>query len=93
MTEPMKIDASELTLRELAELEEELGTPLAGLMEKSQAHGLAGIAWLVKRRTDPDFTFDDALDLKMGDLEMIAAGEAPAATNGGTLQSSPETGA
>lgn len=84
MTEgPLKIDASQLTLRELSELESATGVPLSELMEQSQAKGIAGIAWLVKRRTDPAFTLDQALDLHMGDLEMIVAGEAPAASNGG----------
>ena len=92
MTDPVKIDAADLTLGELAELEETMGTSLDQIMEQSQARGIAGIAWLVRRRDVPDFTFDDALALRMSDLEMITAGEVPAATNGGAPRSSPVPG-
>jgi len=32
---------------------------------------MAAMAWVVKRRTDSAFTFDDALALRMGDLDIV----------------------
>ena len=88
----VRVDAGELTLGELADLEVELGGSLDTIMEGSQARGIAGIVWVVKRRDDPDFTFDQALGLRMADLELVQAGEAQGDGNGSGPLPSPESG-
>jgi hypothetical protein len=85
------VDASELTLREMAEL-----SAVAGDFEApgSNFRFTAALAWAMKRRTDPDFTFEQALDLKMGDLDIVgeADPEVLAANIGGKPPASVEPG-
>lgn len=90
--ERLQIDAADLTLAELADLETELGASLDTIMGASQARGIAGIAWLIKRRTDPTFTLADALALRMSDLELITEGETVGGTNGDSPPVSPALG-
>jgi hypothetical protein len=92
MTEKIRVDTNELTLGELAELEETMGASLQSVMENSQARGMAAIVWLIRRREDPAFTLADALNIRMGDLDMVTPGEALAVSNGGKPQSLPATG-
>jgi len=89
----VRIDQASLTFAELADIEEELGTSLSALFEKSQARGMAALVWITVRRTDPAFSFDDALQYGPGDLDNVDADpEALAANNGGALHTSPASG-
>ena len=92
MTDKLRLDATDLTLGELADLETELGGSLDTIMEASQGRGIAGIAWIIKRRTVPDYTMTDALALKMSDLELTDAGETQGGNNGASPQLSPAPG-
>lgn len=85
MSEPIRVDPAELTLGELADLEEQFGMTLEQLMASSQARGVAGIVWVIRRRTVPEFTLEDAFALKMTDLEIVTPDpEAPSDGNGAT---------
>jgi len=91
----IRVDANELTLAEHAEAAEiaaASGHPLDA--PGGQFYSVAAMAFLVQRRTDPTFTYEQALALKMGDLEMVNNDEekARAVNNGGAPQPSPESG-
>lgn len=94
MTEKLKVDMQQLTLRELSDARDVLdGTSLADVMQTDQWRGTAVLAYLTKRRTDPGFTFDQALDLRMADIELVNPDpEAQGAPNGAEPQSPPESG-
>lgn len=63
----MTLSADDLSFRELRDLEREVGRPFGELFPegKPSAEGLAGMFWLAQRRTNPAFTFDEALDTKL----------------------------
>lgn len=94
MTDRLKIDMDELTLRELHEVRKLGGAPLEELMAgEDQALGLAAIACVVQRRTIPTFTLDDAWELRLTDIEMVQPDpETLGGGNGVTPQPSPVSG-
>lgn len=75
MTEALEFDPNSLTLQEMCDLEEATGenaySSLAGGVPSAKT--LAGLVWIVKRRTDPGFSFDDAKKLKVSDLDFQVA--------------------
>lgn len=73
------VNVSEFSLREMAEAIELAGAPDAAGFNFRQT---AALAWVVKRRTDPAFTYEQALDLKIGDLDIV--GESPEVPSGVT---------
>jgi hypothetical protein len=88
----VEVDFADLTLGELDELDQTFDQPLEEMMGgKGKFKAMAAAAWLIRRRTDPDYTLADALTLKMNQLELVA-GEVEAANVGGTPQPSPESG-
>jgi hypothetical protein len=65
----------ELDLQEVVDVEEASGVSMGAFQ-----HGgvvsfrfVVALAWVVKRRTDPEFTYTDAGKLKMRDLESLLA--------------------
>jgi hypothetical protein len=96
MTERIRVDMADLTLGELADVSELLDGGLSDtLTGAQQPRAIAAIVCVVQRRTNPDYTLDQALALKMSDLEIVnadAEGEALAAGNGGAPVSSPASG-
>lgn len=89
----IRVDPSELTGRDFIAIEEATGKPMADAM--ASAAGIFAVAWRLQVRVDPAFTYDQALDLALGDLEVVntdAEGEAPAAGNGGTPSALPVSG-
>lgn len=94
----LRLDMADLTLGELAQVADLLGVSLQdALTGTAQPRAIAAIACVVKQRDDPGFTFDQALELKMSDIEVVnadpdAEGEAPAASNGGERAPSPVSG-
>jgi hypothetical protein len=93
--ERIRVDLGDLTLGELAELGEMMApTPLAEVLDgPKQAAAIAAIVAIVRRRTDPDFTIEQALALKMSEIEMVApAPEASSGAAGVTPLSSAEPG-
>jgi hypothetical protein len=80
MTEKIRVDSADLTLGEMAEVAD-----AAGDVEGAGANFryTAALAWVTKRRTDPAYTYADALRLRMGDLDLVDADpEALSGANG-----------
>jgi hypothetical protein len=65
--------ALDLTMGELAQLEEITGMPLGlmGSADKPQAKFMTGLAWLSKRREVPSFTFNEAETLTLAEVQAI----------------------
>lgn len=91
MSDKIRVDVSELTLGEMAEAAELAGdTDAPG----GSFRNLAAMAAIVKRRTEPTYTYEDALRLTMGELEIVEAPpEADAGDSGVPPLSSAEHGA
>ena len=68
-----------LTLGEVAAVEEMSGRAITDIGEPGVplAKFMAAVAWVFKRRTDPNFTFDQALNLSMEDLDGVLGGAEP----------------
>ena len=62
----LDVDISELTVGEIIEIEELTGMPLDALGQSDKPKGkmLAALAFVSKRRENPKFTWEDALELK-----------------------------
>jgi hypothetical protein len=90
----IRVDMTELTLGDMVEIEELTGKPMTEIL--ASARGVAAAAWLIHRRVDPAFTYEQALALSpLRDLEVVnadAEGEAHAAGNGGEPVTSPASG-
>lgn len=92
--EKVRIDQASLTFAELADIEEQLGTSLSGLFEKSQARGMAALVWVTKRRDNPEFSFEEAMQYRAGDIENVDdSPEVSSASNGDTPPKSHVSGA
>lgn len=65
------MNVNELTLGDVAEIEELSGQPLAALSDPSLAKGklMIAIAWVIKRKTDPQYKYEDAKRLTMDEIE------------------------
>jgi len=63
----LDVDISELTVGEIKEIEELTGMPLDALGQADKPKGkmLAALAFVSKRRENPKFTWEDALELKI----------------------------
>ena len=63
----LDVDISELTVGEIIEIEELTGMPLDALGQSDKPKGkmLAALALVSKRRENPKFTWEDALELKI----------------------------
>lgn len=60
----------DLTMREMRDLQRALGLT-AGELEKDAFGLAAGMAWLIIRKDDPEFTFEDALDMTQAEVSAI----------------------
>lgn len=56
-------------LRELAWLEEHIGSTLDDMKALSSMKAAMGIAYIIKRRDNPEFTLEDAGELRLAVLE------------------------
>ena len=67
VNELLNVDISELTIAEVVEIEERTGLPLDALGQSDRPKGkmLQAMAFISKRRTNPDFTFEEAGDIKI----------------------------
>lgn len=65
--EYLEINLDDLRIRELEELEELTGKPFDGLFVDGEPRGkvLRALGFVVKRRTDPNFTWEAAGELKI----------------------------
>lgn len=67
-----------LTLGEVAKVEELGKAPITNLGSEDKPQGLlmAALAFVIKRREDPKFTFNDAMNMSYEDIaELIGGGE------------------
>lgn len=88
----IRLDMNDLTLGELADAGELIGGSLSDALQgPAQSRAMAAVACVIRRRTDPSFTFADALNLRMADLEVIGA-DPTGATGGAGPPPSPESG-
>lgn len=76
--ETIEFNLEDLTMGELVELEEVAGLEHVQMLMKGQASAkaLLAIAYLMKRRDDPNFTVEDARELKLSSIK--PKGETPA---------------
>jgi hypothetical protein len=70
------MDIKNLTLGEIAKVEELSGMPLAALAEEDKPKGklLASLALVIKRREDPKFTLEQANNLTMAEITALMEG-------------------
>ena len=63
----MSIDLDSLTIGEVIEIEEITGLAMDAMQDPAAPKGkmLQAMAFISRRRTDPDFTIEDALNLKL----------------------------
>ena len=61
------VDINDLTIAEVVEIEERTGLPLdaLGQADKPKGRMLQALAYISKRRDNPDFTWEDAGALKI----------------------------
>jgi hypothetical protein len=80
----IRVDLAEMTLRELGDVGRLLAPrTLAEVMQSpEQTDAIAALACVVKRRTDPDYSLEQALDLRMGDIDMVSEADPLANSNG-----------
>ena len=74
MTEQLDVltlDISDLTISEIVEIEELTGMPLDSLGQPDKPKGkmLQAMAYISKKRDNPDFTFEDAGNIKITTTE------------------------
>lgn len=72
----ISLDVESMTLREVEDFEVASGLTIGdiGPGKKTPARALRAIVWIVQRRQDPAFTFEDAGEVRITDLDF----EAPA---------------
>ena len=77
--ELFNIDVSDLTIAEVVLIEDKTGLPLDALGDADKPKGrmLQALAYIVKKREDPDFTWDQA-----GELRISAVSEKVDPTDG-----------
>ena len=65
--ETLDVDISDLTFAEVVEIEERTGMPLDALGQDDKPKGkmLHALAYVVRRRENPDFTWEEAGALKI----------------------------
>ncbi len=70
-------DFESLTLNEVEQIELITGSSIDQLMDAGQAKGKAmkAIIWIMKKRTDPNFTLEQAGALSMTEANALFAGE------------------
>ena len=63
----LDIDINDLTIAEVVEIEELTGLPFDAMGDATKPKGrmLQALAYISKRRTNPDFTWEDAGALKI----------------------------
>ena len=61
------VDISDLTIAEVVEIEDRTGLPLDALGDADKPKGrmLQALAYIVKKRENPDFTWEQAGELKI----------------------------
>ena len=73
-SEMIVIDANSLTLGELEEIEDLTGRNVTAELGKGtpSARTLTALIWVIKRRTDPGFTIEDARKINVAAFQVEA---------------------
>jgi hypothetical protein len=72
------IDRDSFTGRDWRDIGRALGVPVTQKLTQDPPLELVyAMAWVVMRRAEPDLTYDDVLDMPMGDLPKMNARQAP----------------
>lgn len=64
----IKLNIADITLREAADLEKASGLPFDKAIRDRSPSTMAALVWISERRKNPDYTLDNALDIKIADL-------------------------
>jgi hypothetical protein len=74
------MDIQNLTLGEIATVERLSGRAFADISDESLPKGelLSALAFVIKKRADQSFTYEQAQQLTMSDIELLLAGDAEA---------------
>lgn len=67
----MKIDPDKLTFREVLDVEDKAGMGIADVFKTQSTRGLAALVWVVRRREDAGFSWDDALDMEISATDSV----------------------
>lgn len=68
----LTVDMSDLTLGEMADAGELLGAPLHEVVTGvGQPKAIAAMVCVLQRRTNPGYTLEDALKLRMADIDLV----------------------
>lgn len=67
------VNMEELTLGELEDLEDFLGVPATKFGEASQGKLTRRLVYLMKRRDDPSFTYEQTANLTQSSLELVSS--------------------
>lgn len=67
----MRLD--QLTLREIQIVEKQAGTAITAMQNETAPKGamMAALVWVIKKREDPSFTWEQALDTPMDEASAI----------------------
>lgn len=73
VTKALEVDPEDLTLEEIGDLEDVTGKSLDEIaadlaVERYSAKLLIGLIWIAGRRTDPEYTLEQARAVKVGEL-------------------------
>lgn len=63
------IDLDDLELGEIEEFEELSGVSIAQVQSGLPAKAVTALVWIVKRKTDPNFTLEMARKVKLSDVD------------------------
>lgn len=67
----LTIDLDDMSLGEIVDFEDASGSLIGSIDESNlSARELVALVWIAQRRTDPDFTFDDAREVKVSQLNI-----------------------
>lgn len=71
------MDIKNLTLGEIAKVEELAGLPIGALTEDDKPKGklMAALAFVIKRREDPKFTLESANNMTMDEITTLLMGD------------------
>ena len=71
MSEKITIDVGDFTLGEIEQFEELAGVPMSSLGENTPARAMTALVVIARRRTDPDFTIEQARLIRMSEVEVV----------------------
>lgn len=67
----LKFDIDDLTLEELVLIEDKVGESAMATLASGQvsAKAMTAVVWIIHRREDPEYAYEDALKVRVVDLD------------------------